>query len=504
MAHLIDRAAPTRRGSPHRPEAQRYNPIVTLPRAAVVTATLVVAALLGALAGSGKDSATLAVIGLSLMMLGTTVTLTDPRVVYGALAFVIGAAPMMIAPGIPLPFILVLAAAMWCAILTHPIANTRIHGLEIAMAFLIVASTIGMIMMAYGTKAHIMEYIKWLLACSVVFAIARLSRADAAMFGRVYVYGATLGTAFAVALRQFDSSGTVMNRLSLIGYGNTGTIGTHLRTFESSSGDVVRLTGTYVDPNLAGIFIFVALALSIALFRGPTRLVLATLLAIGLVVTLSRAAMFSAVAAVILMVLFAAMRNELRLRIVAGVALLGAVALSIPSISERILSSFSSEDKGTTDRAEALRRFLGYMNGHWLFGHGFGAKEFTDEVAGWNVNYVANSPLLTIYRAGILAGIAFIALLVVGAVKSFRDMRRTPWESGVIGAAFVGFSVVALQLDFPVVTHAPATMAFSVLVAMLMVNPVEQVPTQNGSTAAPGATAHSDHDSTSGITVSKD
>ena len=42
-----------------------------------------------------------------------------------------------------------------------------------------------------------------------------------------------------------------------------------------------------------------------------------------------------------------------------------------------------------------------------------------------------------------------------------------------IGAGFIGFAVVALQLDFPVVTNPPVTMAFSVLVALLITDPFE-------------------------------
>ena len=456
---------------------------LSLPVTAVLIPVVVLAVGVGALAASSGAKGSIIAIGMVLMIVGCYVALVHPRVIYVVLAFALGVAPVMVVPGVPVPFALAMVFAAWFALLTHPIVPLRITSVHIAVLGLVVASTIGMIMMNDGGKAHTFEYVKWTLATSLVFLLTMLSRSDLRAFGRAFVYGTTLGTALALALWRFDSAGTFMGHLAPLGYGQKGAIGTYQRYYESSAGKVVRLTGTYVDPNLAGIFIFIALLLAITLFRGKRRLFLCAVLATGLIITLSRASIFSFVVGVVILLLFGSMQARMRRGIIGAVAVAAVAALAIPAVNDRILSSFGSDDKGTKERAEALDNFTNSMRGHWWFGHGFGARELVNEVAGWKVNYVANSPLLTVYRAGILAGIAFVVLLVVGAVWAYRNMRKTPWESGVIGAGFIGFSLVALQLDFPVVTQPPVTMAFSVFVAFLSANPIEPEDGTDGHTA---------------------
>ena len=429
-------------------------------------------ALAGLLAGMPDPRGALAAVAVPILAAAVVVVVFAPRIIYGTTAFMLGAAPVMVVPGVPLPFVLAMVFAVWGTVWFHGPARNRVSGTEIAVAALIVASTAGLVMTADGPE-HILEYVKWVLATSLVFALIRLPRPDLRLFGRTFVYGGATGTALALALLAFDKSGTFLNKLSPIGYGNTGTIGTHLRFYESSMGSVVRLTGTYVDPNIAGIIIFVAAIAAIAMFRGAPRLLLASILLAGLVMTLSRAAIFSFVLAVVVLAAFGAMSPRLRAAIAGGAVTAAVAAAGVPSIAERIFSSFSSDDKGSADRSAAIADYTSTMTGRWWFGHGFGAPEFTDEVIGFHTNYVANSPLLTIYRGGLLAGAAFVAILVVGAVTAYRALRRPPWEAGVIGAGFIGFAVVALQLDFPVVTNPPVTMAFSVLVALLITDPFE-------------------------------
>jgi len=432
---------------------------------------LVACAAAAALFGSSTQTNQLIGVGIVAVVAAIAVTLLQPNLIYFAFAFVLGAAPFAIIPGIGQPFVLVLAIGVWFAVLTHPIAETRTYGMEFAVAAFVVISFVSLTMTTAGL-GHVVEFAKWLLSTSLVFALLRLDRKVLRQFGIVFSWGVFFGAAFALLVFFFDKAGTTLNYLSMFGYGRTGSIGTHLRFYVMENSTVVRLTGTYVDPNAAGIFLLVGFTLAVALTRGWTRLLMAPVILGALIITLSRSAIFTVVVAVILFLLFQRMSTGGRLAIV-GASLVGtACVLSVPAIYSRIFDSFTSNDTGANDRADALAKFPEMMRGHWWFGRGWGVREFTDEVVGYKTNYVANSPLLTTYRGGIFTGIAFVLVLIAGAVLAYRHARRSPWESGVIGAMFVAFAVVALQLDFPVVTHAPMTMAFSVFIAFLCANPV--------------------------------
>lgn len=440
--------------------------------AAVVALFIVIAVACGALAGADAPMGKMASAALVVGVIGLATTILHPTIIYYALAFVLGAVPFAVVPGLGLPAVYLLVVAVWMALLTHPIAESRTNTVEIAVAFLVVASLLSMTMMADGVR-HYTEFAKWLLGTSVVFALLRLERSTLRRFGQTFAIGTFFGSALAIAIFFLDKAGTAMNYLSVLGYGRTGVVGTHLRFYVMENTTVLRLTGTYVDPNAAGIFLLAGSAFAIALFRGWTRIVIAPTILVALALTLSRSSIFSLVVAVVLFLLFQKMSVGTRLTFVSLSVVTGAAALSVPTINSRVFSSFSSSDIGATDRADSLSNFTGTMSGSWLFGKGWGATEFIDEVVGYEVNYVSNSPLLTIYRGGIFTGLAFIAVLIAAAVIAHRNARLDPWESGVIGAVLVGFVLVGLQLDFPVVTHAPMTMVFSALLAMAALNPVK-------------------------------
>lgn len=467
-------------------EGRRATP-VTIVVAAVLGAAAV-GLLFGSSAGSAHKIGIAAIAGVIVL----TITIRHPNFIYFAFAFILGGAPFAIIPGVGQPAVVVLALLVWLAVLTHPIAETRTSILEFSVAILVIISFVSMAMTMDGMK-HVIEFGKWFIATSLVFALLRLNREVLRSFGKWYVAGAFLGAAFAMAVFFLDKAGTTLNYLSVFGYGRTGTIGTHLRFYVMENSTIVRLTGTYVDPNAAGIFLLVGFALSVALLRGWARLITAPVILGALIITLSRSAILSVAVAILLFLLFQRTSTGRRLAIV-WVSVVGAAcALSVPAIYSRVFDSFGSSDTGATDRARALGNFTTAMTGNWWWGRGWGVPEFTDEVVGWKTNYVANSPLLTVYRGGVLTGIAFVVMLIAGAIVAYRYARKSPWESGVIGAMFVGFSLVGLQLDFPVVTSGQMTMAFSVFLAFLAANPIEpeqpdpvaEPQTQDAEVAAP-------------------
>ena len=435
----------------------------------VVAATVIACVAIGALFGAGDKMGAKLGFVLLILVAGGAGVLLQPNWVYCSLAFVLGAVPFAMVLGHPM--VQILGVAVWGAILTHPIQETRTSWLEIAVAGLVLTSVVSIIVTGHGMR-DILEFSKWLLATSIVFALLRLDRSHLRLFGMTFVWAVWLGAVFAIGIFFFDKPARTLDYLAVIGYGRDAVTQTHLRFYEYGDSRVVRLTGTYVDPNGAAIFLLFGFALSVALLRGWPRIMTSSVMLMALIMTLSRGAIFSLLVAVFLYLLFQRMSTGLRLGILTATVASAAAAMTVPRIYERIVTSFSHSDKGTMDRVAALKSYLHDMVGGWWFGLGWGRLEFIDPVVGYRTNYVANSPLLSIYRGGIFLGIAFVLVLVAGAVLAYRNARRSPWESGVIGAVFVGFALVGLQLDFPVVTIAAVTMAWSVLIVLLSANPI--------------------------------
>ncbi|TRW80488.1 O-antigen ligase domain-containing protein [Mycolicibacterium sp. 018/SC-01/001] len=425
------------------------------------------------LANTGEHRLDRLGIGIIAVVVAAAVVVLHPRWVYMALAFALGSAPAATIPGLGTPVVLVLAFAMWCALLVHPLAETRTSAMELAIAGLVVTSLCSLVMTVSSVR-DVTEFIKWLLATSVVFALTRFDLADLRAFGKVFVWGTFAGATLALIMRFLDPGRVLFTRLQVIGVFDI-----------SDTGGFTRLTGTYVEPNSAGISFLVGLCLSVALLRGGSRLLTSAVILVALVFTLSRAAMVSVVAAVVFLLLFQPMSSRVRVAILAALGSGVVGFLAVPLIYTRFTGTF--KDRGSLDRAASLSEYAYNMAGHWWFGKGWGLAEFISGEAAYRSNHVANSPLLSIYRGGIFVGVAFVVVLLVGVAVSYRNARRTPWEAAVIGAGFTGFTVIGLQLDFPVVTHATVTMVWSVLIAFLIRNPVTDCPPeQREFLAAPG------------------
>jgi hypothetical protein len=81
------------------------------------------------------------------------------------------------------------------------------------------------------------------------------------------------------------------------------------------------------------------------------------------------------------------------------------------------------------------------------------------------VNFVANAPLLTVYRGGLVLGGVAVLLLLVLVVRSLVAARGE-FPDAVLACGVLAFCLVALQLDFPAVIQPPATAVFSLLVGL--------------------------------------
>ena len=431
-----------------------------LDAAFIVVVPLFVTAVM-ILGGTPAELGAIALLGLTV---ATYVGLQHPLYLYRALAFSLGALPFGYLPGVHAPLVFTLGAGVVVASVVHPTAVSRITLGESAVIALILTSVLSVVATGRATVDY-SEFGKWLVSTLVVVALLRLPREELELFGRIYVYAASAAAAFAVVIYFADPAGKLIGYLSPFGYGSESE---STRFVYTDGAATVRLAGTYIDPNAAGIGLFVALMLCVLLLRDRLRVTLSLLLFAAIVLTLSRAALFSVVGGIALMLAFQELRTRERVAIISGFVGMFLAAVAIPTIRNRVFSSFGSGDAGSEARGDALADFPAHMAGHWLFGLGWGREEFKDPGSAFEVNYVANAPLLSVYRGGILVGLAFVAVIVVGFVLGYRCLRSRHWEYGFIGGGFIGFSVVALQLDFPVVTIPATTMAFSVLIVFLV------------------------------------
>src|ERR1700712_2856985 len=164
---------------------------------------------------------------------------------------------------------------------------------------------------------------------------------------------------------------------------------------------------------MAGMGLMIAIAIAMVLLKGPARAIIMIVLSIAIVLTLSRSAIFSVLVGVVLVLVFHSMRTRDRSIALGAIALVAVVAMLTPAVQTRIFSSFGSDDVGSASRADAIRQWPSQMAGHWPFGLGWGRPEFKDGNTAFTLNFVANAPLITIYRAGIIVGLIFITLLIV-------------------------------------------------------------------------------------------
>lgn len=426
---------------------------------AIVTVTV----LLTGVAIAGGALPTAALVGVVALVGGVYIGVRHPLWLFWSLAFCLGALPFGYFPGVHLPLTFGLGFAVLLATLLHPPLHSELSTIAKIVLLLVVASGVSVAATATSVT-DISEFAKWCFATLTFVALTRLSGPQMATFGRVYVYASAASALFAIAILAGDPAGKFIGYLSFVGYGREES---STRFVYSAAGNTVRLAGTYIDPNTAGIGLVVALVVALVLFTGWRRGLLTTLFMIAITLTLSRAALFSVLGGVVLVLLFHTLRARQRRALLAVIGVAVIAALATPQVRARVFSSFGSGDAGSSARADALADLPAHMSGHWIFGLGWGRPEFKDPTAAFEVNYVANAPLLTVYRGGIVVGVIFAVLLVMCCVTAYKALRGRDLGAAALGGVFISFCAVALQLDFPVVTIPSVTMMFSVFLAFL-------------------------------------
>lgn len=428
--------------------------------AIVILACLLVAV---AVAGIAMGSRLLVVagIGLAIAPLAVYVLIYRPTWYAAFPGIVLGFMPFAAVPGTGFHMVVMLSAMLFVLALVHPAkTHPRLGSIGITMVIYLALSLVSAIA-TYTSMQTLVEYAKWAIATASMLAALLMQEQLRTVLFKSFSISAAVGALFTLGMLVVDRAGGWINRFGFLGYG--GSVAVNERTAVTSSGEVVRAAGLYIDPNSAGLFFLFAIATAATCTRGLQRALVIGALAVGVLGTLSRAAIASLLVAAIITILFANLTAAQRLVGLAGMGGAFVAVLMVPAVSSRLFDSFGSGDKGTTDRIDALQRYPGHMAGNWWFGRGWNLREFSDPFYGYTLNHAANTPLIVIYRAGLLAGIAFLVLMIITIVVASRlAYRRYPGAALQLGVV-VGLTFIAFQLDFPVVTMPPLAMAFALM-----------------------------------------
>jgi hypothetical protein len=407
----------------------------------------------------GSETTRLGVLVAITVAVAAWVTAVHPVMIVRGFVFVLAVVPYFHVPGTGIPLLLVLALGVWVAMLFLPGLDFRPGWPEALLAVLAAVAVLSVVTTGVSVDAFI-EYAAWLAATAVLVPLRFLPDAARRACIHTFVLGCAIAAVIGIVLLRIDPQGVQLTRLTFAGYD---PLGDNAQLVPGTETNTLRLTGTYVEPNIAGLILAVGVLLAVAYTRGLSRVALTGLIGTALLLTLSRSALGTVAVAFFLLVLLAGGRRRLPLLVAGLVAALG--ALSIPVVRDRLLNSFGPSDTGSMVRSLAFQDFPEKMEGHWLWGLGWAREEFRDPVVGRIVNFVANAPLLTIYRGGVVVGGVVVLLLIVLTVRSVSAARRD-FPEAVLACGVIAFCLVALQLDFPAVIQPPATAVFSLLVGL--------------------------------------
>ena len=443
--------------------------------------------------------ATYVLVGAVALAVAVYIGLCHPLWMYWALAFLLAGIPFGYVPGVHLPLYLPFAAGMILAAVIYPRTEEPLLRLEKAILIFVVVSGVSVVVTSLSMLG-LVQYVRWSIVTLVAVALLRLSKQDLERFGRIFVWVTVVNAIWGMLLVTVDKYQKSFAILKPFGY-DIARVEVGVRNgqeqliawaYNQDGSQAIRLAGTWVGPNGASLAFVIAIPLCLMLFRGWLRSSMVLILSIALLLTLSRQAIFTLLVGLILVVIFHPMSARHRWQALASLALMGVTALSVPYIRARLISAFLSSDYGGTARRESLLDFPHQVSGHWIFGLGWARPELYSGEASYTLNLISNAPLLQIYRGGIITGLAFLVVCVIGCVISYRALRSHSLPYAVFGGVFIAFCLVALQLDHGVTDVPQTTLCFSILLAFigsigrsLDTPPQRSAPTNEAVDAAP-------------------
>jgi O-antigen ligase len=237
--------------------------------------------------------------------------------------------------------------------------------------------------------------------------------------------------------------------LGRIGYPTSGRV---LRYVEDDPEGLERAIGTSVDPNAFGGMLALVLALSAAqifasrpVLRRPVLIGISGLMAVALLLTFSRAALFGVIFAAVYL---ATLRYRRLWWALIGAGVLAVVLLVTLGIGEefaqRVSEGVQFQDQAQQMRLAEYQNALKIIERYPVFGIGFGAAPEIDLVAGVSSIYLAIAQ-----RMGLVGLAAFLAIVGAWFFYSIRALMRLDDEAaawvigthaGMVAALSVGLA----------------------------------------------------------------
>ena len=423
--------------------------------------------------GTGKP--TFAFLGALVVIAAVYVGLWHPLWLYWSFAFILAGLPFGAFPGIHVPLYLAFAPAIILAAVIYPRSDLPFHRVEKAVLVLVFVAGVSVIVTSLSLGG-LYQYAKWSVMMLVAVALMRLSKEDLERFGRIFVVVSAANAVWGIALTTIDKSQKSFFILKPFGY-DIGNVEAGMRNGEehlinwavaADGSRAIRLGGTWIAGNGASVAFFIAIIICVLLFRGWQRNTLIIALSVALLLTLSRQSIFTLMFGLAIVAIFHTVRSRYRWYAAGTFAALVLLAFSVPYIRQRLISAFGKSDYGSEARRASLSDFPHVVGGHWLFGLGWNRPEFKSGTASNAINIISNTPLLHVYRAGVFTGLAFVAVMIIGCVISYRALRSESLPFAVYGGVFIAYCLVGLQLDHSV-ADVPQTIAcFSVMLAFLV------------------------------------
>jgi O-antigen ligase len=424
---------------------------------AAAAAALALGLLLGALASLASPLAALAALLGAAFALAV---LRRPLVGLYALVGLIFLLPFANVPG-RLGFQLTALEAVLGLTLAATLARALVHRerprptplTRLLAAFMALAALAFLLSLPHmGPPAEVGRRVEKLVLAMLVLPLSlRLVSRDETLRGltRALVLCATLEALLAIGLYFAPRETTVriLSALGPLGYPTGPAVLRFLPGENDTYTDVLRATGSSIDPNVLGGALMIAAAVALAQLFSPRpalpRLLLLPaggLLVWAMLLSHSRGSWVGLAAGLLAL----ATLRERRLWL-AAIPAAAAVAL-LPAgraLYNRVLSGFAGQDKAANMRLDEYRNALEIVQQHPLIGIGFGGPPTIDLAPGVSSIYLtvaqtSGLPALALYLAalGLLLGRALRALL--GSVEPDRQASLAGLFAALVAALVAG------------------------------------------------------------------
>lgn len=421
-------------------------------------------------------SVIIVIAGLLAVVVAVYIGMRHPLWFYYGTVIFVTTFPFGYFPGVHVPIYLVFGCGSILAYLLYPRAVRRHSPLMTAVLILLLLSGVSMVA-TFSTPLNIVDFAKWGVATGFMFALLALPNDQLRGIGKAFVYSCTFSAVWGMAAVALGSTKYIVKPFEIIGYYAvdkfyiTGGTLTQPRTGRFDVGEdsetFQRLGGLWVDPNAAGIGLVIGLAIAGILLSGRQRVIIMAILSVAIILTLSRAALASVLVGATLVFVFHNMRSRDRQIMIGTLFVAGTVAMTIPAVRKRLMGSLGENDAGASDRLAAIREFPMRLGDHWIFGRGWSLREFKDGPYAFTENFVSNAPLIAVHRGGLIAGLSFVAVIIIGCIVAAKLIRTDSLPHAFYGGVFIAFSTITLNLDHPVVVIAQMTFMYTFFLVFL-------------------------------------